>query len=103
VGSIKTNIGHLESAAGIAGLIKVALALEHGEIPPSLHLRELNPQRSATQIVTKAEKAIEGFKPEVAGPLDAAMKARALQAVKQYGQLRPSCRPEASHPRWIHA
>src|SRR5207237_1721171 len=43
IGSIKTNLGHLEAAAGVAGVLKAVLALQHREIPPHLHLRTPNP------------------------------------------------------------
>ncbi|HEX2201857.1 MAG TPA: type I polyketide synthase, partial [Longimicrobium sp.] len=44
LGSVKTNLGHLDAAAGVTGLIKTSLALRHGEVPPSLHFERPNPQ-----------------------------------------------------------
>ena len=44
IGTAKTNIGHLDAAAGVTGLIKTALSIEHGILPPALHYREPNPR-----------------------------------------------------------
>ncbi len=60
IGTVKTNIGHLESAAGIAGLIKVILALHNKKILPNLHYKELNPlislKDTPIEIPTKLQK-----------------------------------------------
>ena len=44
IGSVKANIGHLDAAAGVAGLIKTVLALEHGQRPPSINFERPNPE-----------------------------------------------------------
>jgi acyl transferase domain-containing protein/acyl-CoA synthetase (AMP-forming)/AMP-acid ligase II/acyl carrier protein len=64
VGSVKTNIGHLEAAAGIAAIIKVALSLKHGQLPPSLHFRAPNPRipfdKLKLSVVTRLEEFPRG-------------------------------------------
>jgi acyl transferase domain-containing protein len=71
VASVKTNIGHLESAAGIAGLIKVVLMLRHGKVPPHLHLKTVNPllrlQESPLEITTTMRDWPRVEKPRRAG------------------------------------
>ncbi len=72
IGSVKANLGHLESASGMAGLIKAVLALKHRALPPALHLSKHNPRidfaglkLSTVAEYTPIEK--EGGKPLVAG------------------------------------
>ena len=71
VGSAKTNLGHLESAAGAAGMIKVVLSMRNGELPPHLHLRKPNPavdwERIRINIPTQLTPWPAGAKPRVAG------------------------------------
>jgi acyl transferase domain-containing protein/acyl carrier protein len=71
VGSVKTNIGHLEGASGIAGLIKLILSVHHRQIPPSLNFETPNPHidfaASHLRVVTALEDWPEPGKPAVGG------------------------------------
>ena len=59
IGSVKSNIGHLESASGVAGLIKLALALKHRQIPPSLHFETPNPKIPFEELRLRVPTALE--------------------------------------------
>lgn len=71
LGAVKTNIGHLESASGIAGLIKVALSFLHETIPPNLHFNEGNPdidfKMLCLEVPTDAVDWPKGKLPRIAG------------------------------------
>ena len=55
VGSVKTNLGHLESAAGVAGVMKVILSLQHERLPPHLHFRQPSPHIAWSEYPVKVE------------------------------------------------
>ncbi len=71
VGSVKTNLGHLEAAAGVSSLMKVILALQHQEIPPHLHLKEPNPHVDWDKLPIKIPTSLMSWsdegKPRIAG------------------------------------
>ncbi|WP_414587921.1 SDR family NAD(P)-dependent oxidoreductase [Scytonema sp. PCC 10023] len=61
IGSVKTNIGHLESASGIAGLIKTALALKHCQIPPNLHFQTPNPKIPFEELGLRVAQTLQSW------------------------------------------
>src|ERR1700688_445344 len=71
IGSIKTNLGHLETAAGVAGLLKAMLVLKHGQIPPSLHFSTPNPhidfEKLKLRVPTQLESFPNGMEERIAG------------------------------------
>lgn len=61
IGSVKSNLGHMEAAAGIGSLIKAALALKHGMLPPSLHFSEPNPHIQFEKLHLEVQDRLSGW------------------------------------------
>lgn len=74
IGSVKSNIGHLESAAGVAGLQKIVLALGHGAIPPSLHSANRNPNIDWARIGLRLPEGTEPWPTSGAVPWAGAVR-----------------------------
>ncbi len=63
IGSLKTNLGHLDSAAGVAGLIKVVLALENRALPPTLNFKQANPEIDFPNTPFYVQQTMSEWKP----------------------------------------
>jgi acyl transferase domain-containing protein/acyl carrier protein len=93
IGSVKTNIGHTEGAAGVAGLIKVALSLWQGELPASLHFREPNPKAPWEKFALRIPQRTEPW-PSANGPALAGVSAFGITGTNAHAILEAA--PEAS-------
>ena len=97
IGSVKTNIGHLEPAAGIASLIKVVLMLQHRELPPNLHFETPNPHIRFEKLGLRVPTAPEAW-PRGEGPALAGVSAFSFGGANAHLVLEeaPSTRAEAA-------
>jgi acyl transferase domain-containing protein len=98
IGSIKTNLGHLEGAAGIAGFIKTVLMLQHREIPPHLHVERLTPHFPWSEVPLRVSTALEPWEttgPRIAGISSFGFSGTNVHAVLEEG---PPAVPRAEAP-----
>jgi acyl transferase domain-containing protein len=107
IGSVKTNIGHLEAAAGIAGLIKVVLAMQHRELPPHLHLHQLNPALDWSQLgVMVPTERTPWVSPEgqslIAGVSSFGMSGTNAHIVVESAPIAPAAPTARDHERTAH-
>ena len=84
IGSVKSNLGHAAEAAGMAGLFKVLLSLEHKQMPPTLHVRELNPHIDFTDSPFRVNTALRDWPAPASGPRRAALSAFGLSGTNAH-------------------
>jgi acyl transferase domain-containing protein len=98
VGSVKTNIGHAEAAGGIAGLIKAVLCLEHGQIPPSLHLNTPNPAIAWDKLPLKVPGTLHDL-PDHGRPVIAGVSGQGSSSLNAHVVVRQAdTHPADTHP-----
>lgn len=110
IGSVKTNIGHLDTAAGVASLIKVALALHHGEIPPSLNFEVANPLLGLERTPFVVNDRLTAWNRNAATPRRAGVNSLGVGGTNAFAVIeeapdtntgrQPHSQTERSTPRW---
>jgi phthiocerol/phenolphthiocerol synthesis type-I polyketide synthase E len=98
VGSVKTNLGHLDAAAGIAGFVKTVLALENREIPPTLHFRAPNPKIDFASSPFYVAARLEGWERDGA-PRRAGVSSFGIGGTNAHVVLEEAPTPAPSLPR----
>jgi acyl transferase domain-containing protein/NADPH:quinone reductase-like Zn-dependent oxidoreductase/SAM-dependent methyltransferase/acyl carrier protein/short-subunit dehydrogenase len=99
IGSVKTNLGHLETAAGLAGLIKAMLVLKHRRIPASLHFNTPNPNIDFAALKLRIPTTLEPF-PETTGPRMAGVNSFGFGGANAHVLLvEPPATPHAEHEK----
>ena len=96
LGSVKPNIGHLDAAAGVAGLIKAILALEHGEIPPSINFERPNPQLELERTPFYVNNRLAPWKTD--GPRRAGVSSFGLGGTNVHAVLEEAPQPQPTSP-----
>jgi acyl transferase domain-containing protein len=106
IGSIKTNLGHLEGAAGIAGFIKTVLMLQHRQIPPHLHLEHPTPHFPWSEVPIRVATALEPWEstgPRIAGISSFGFSGTNVHAVLEEGVPVAAPTRGREHSRYVLA
>jgi len=107
IGALKSNIGHLEGAAGVAGLIKLVLAIQKREIPPSLHVKNPNPlipwERLAVKVTTQPTLWDVAGGTRMAGLSSFGFSGTNAHVVVQEGPVPQAVRPGVERPKHLLA
>ncbi|MEV6618449.1 beta-ketoacyl synthase N-terminal-like domain-containing protein, partial [Streptomyces sp. NPDC051051] len=99
VGSVKTNIGHLEGAAGIAGLLKAVLCLSHGHLVPSLNHEQPNPAIDLDRLGLRVQRDLAPWTPDPTGtPLRAGVSSFGMGGTNAHLVLEAAPTPTAETP-----
>ena len=101
IGAVKTNIGHLEAASGIAGLIKTVLALQHQEIPPNLHFHNPSPHIPWDELPVTVPTRLVPWRPDrprLAGVSSFGFSGTNAHVILGEAPPRPAVVPGASRP-----
>ncbi|WP_026686152.1 SDR family NAD(P)-dependent oxidoreductase [Azovibrio restrictus] len=98
LGSVKSNVGHLLAAAGVAGALKAMLALEHAELPPSIHFHQENEHLHLDKTPFRVQTRLEPWPESPGTPRRAAVSAFGFSGTNAHLVLEAWPRPAASAP-----